>query len=149
LNEAWLLWGLLFGSFGLGYFVYGKKQKAVVPLVCGTDSFLLNKAGIIWAQVAGDAAGEIVAVVGTGRKVPVRLSLTGGVNLLGTLIVVMPAERSRVLDYLNAADRFLPLFGDGSVTLVQRRFVVTVRTAEEAEPAGGPTASVIQMRRSP
>jgi len=35
LNEAWLLWGLLFGSFGLGYFVYGKKQKAVVPLVCG------------------------------------------------------------------------------------------------------------------
>lgn len=35
MNEAWLLWGLLFGSFGLGYFVYGRKQKAVVPLVCG------------------------------------------------------------------------------------------------------------------
>jgi hypothetical protein len=35
LNESWLLWGLLFGSFGLGFFVYGKKQKAVVPLVCG------------------------------------------------------------------------------------------------------------------
>jgi hypothetical protein len=26
---------LLFGSFGLGFFLYGKKQKAVVPLVCG------------------------------------------------------------------------------------------------------------------
>jgi hypothetical protein len=26
---------LLFGSFGLGFFVYGRKQKAVVPLVCG------------------------------------------------------------------------------------------------------------------
>jgi len=35
LNEAWLLWGLVFGSFGLGFFVYGKKQKAIVPLVCG------------------------------------------------------------------------------------------------------------------
>jgi predicted membrane protein len=34
-NEAWLLWGLLFGSVGLGFFVYGKKQRAVVPLVCG------------------------------------------------------------------------------------------------------------------
>ena len=33
--QAWLLWGLLFGSIGLGYFIYGKKQKAVVPLVCG------------------------------------------------------------------------------------------------------------------
>jgi len=35
LNESWLLWGLLFGSIGLGFFVYGKRQKAVVPLVCG------------------------------------------------------------------------------------------------------------------
>jgi hypothetical protein len=33
--QAWLLWGLLFGSIGLGYFIYGKKQRAVVPLVCG------------------------------------------------------------------------------------------------------------------
>lgn len=35
MNESWLLWGLLFGSIGLGFFVYGKKQKAVVPMVCG------------------------------------------------------------------------------------------------------------------
>jgi hypothetical protein len=26
---------LLFGSVGLGFFVYGKKQKVVVPLLCG------------------------------------------------------------------------------------------------------------------
>jgi hypothetical protein len=32
---AVLLWGLLFGSIGLGYFIYGKKQRVVVPLVCG------------------------------------------------------------------------------------------------------------------
>lgn len=30
-----LLWSVLFGSVGLGFFVYGKKQRAVVPLVCG------------------------------------------------------------------------------------------------------------------
>ena len=30
-----IFWGFLFGSFGLGYFVYGKKQNAIVPLVCG------------------------------------------------------------------------------------------------------------------
>ena len=35
MNESWLLWGVLFGSVGLGFFMYGKKQKAVVPLVCG------------------------------------------------------------------------------------------------------------------
>jgi hypothetical protein len=32
---AVLLWGLLFGSIGIGYFIYGKKQRAAVPLVCG------------------------------------------------------------------------------------------------------------------
>jgi hypothetical protein len=26
---------LLFGSIGLGFSIYGKKQRAVVPLVCG------------------------------------------------------------------------------------------------------------------
>jgi hypothetical protein len=26
---------LLFGSVGLGFFLYGKKQRAVIPLVCG------------------------------------------------------------------------------------------------------------------
>jgi len=33
--EAWLFWGLIFGSIGFGYFVYGKKQGRAVPLVCG------------------------------------------------------------------------------------------------------------------
>ena len=45
----------------------------------------------------------------------------------------MPPERSRVVDYLNAAGRFLPLFGEGVVTLVQRRFVVSLRSGEGAE----------------
>jgi hypothetical protein len=34
-SAAVLLWGLLFGSIGFGFFLYGKKQKAVVPLITG------------------------------------------------------------------------------------------------------------------
>ena len=34
-STAVLLWGLLFGSIGFGFFLYGKKQKAVVPLITG------------------------------------------------------------------------------------------------------------------
>jgi len=29
------MWSLLFSSIGLGFFMYGKKQKAVVPLFSG------------------------------------------------------------------------------------------------------------------
>ena len=35
MSEGWLWWGLLSSSIGLGYFVYGKRQKAAVPLLCG------------------------------------------------------------------------------------------------------------------
>jgi hypothetical protein len=34
-STAVLLWGLLFGLIGFGFFLYGKKQKAVVPLITG------------------------------------------------------------------------------------------------------------------
>jgi hypothetical protein len=35
MNMSSLLWGLLFGSIGLGFFLYGKKQQAFVPLFSG------------------------------------------------------------------------------------------------------------------
>jgi hypothetical protein len=35
MDTASLLWGLLFGSIGLGFFLYGRSQKMAVPLVCG------------------------------------------------------------------------------------------------------------------
>ena len=34
-STAVLMWGLLFGSIGVGFFIYGRKQKAVVPLCVG------------------------------------------------------------------------------------------------------------------
>ncbi len=35
MNSSILLWGLLFSSIGFGFFLYGRKQRAVVPLLCG------------------------------------------------------------------------------------------------------------------
>ncbi len=34
-SEASMLWAMLLGAIGLGFFVYGKKQRAIVPLSCG------------------------------------------------------------------------------------------------------------------
>ncbi len=33
-------WGMLFGAIGLGFFTYGKKQKAIVPLLVGIALFV-------------------------------------------------------------------------------------------------------------
>jgi hypothetical protein len=34
-TESMLLWGLLFGSAGLGFFMYGRRQEKVIPKYCG------------------------------------------------------------------------------------------------------------------
>ena len=35
MNSTQLLLGVIFSSIGLGYFLYGKKQKMTVPFVAG------------------------------------------------------------------------------------------------------------------
>ena len=36
-----LIWGMIFGSIGFGFFLYGKKQRAVVPLFSGIALFVV------------------------------------------------------------------------------------------------------------
>jgi hypothetical protein len=35
MDSSTLLWGLLYGSIGMGYFVYGKRQQRVAALLSG------------------------------------------------------------------------------------------------------------------
>ncbi len=34
-NQAALWWGLVLGSIGLGYLMYGRRQRAIMPTLCG------------------------------------------------------------------------------------------------------------------
>jgi len=40
ISTSVLLWGMVFGSIGLGFFMYGKKQKAIVTLLVGIALFV-------------------------------------------------------------------------------------------------------------
>jgi hypothetical protein len=54
-STALIFWGVLFSAIGLGFFIYGKKQKVLVPLICGlalmivpyfiTNTFILVAVG--------------------------------------------------------------------------------------------------------
>ena len=68
---------------------------------------------------------------GGEHRVAVRVSLAGGTSILGEMSIVARPERSRVLDFLNASSRFIPLFGGSELTLVQKRFVVSVRASHD------------------
>ena len=47
----------------------------------------------------------------------------GGVTLVGTLHVDMPENHQRVLDYLNLAPAFVPLYAGSRLHLVHKRHV--------------------------
>ncbi len=34
-SEAGLIWSVFFGAIGIGFFVYGRRQRRVVPFVSG------------------------------------------------------------------------------------------------------------------
>lgn len=35
MSTSALLLGLLFSSIGIGFFIYGKRKKALIPILCG------------------------------------------------------------------------------------------------------------------
>jgi len=39
-GSSLLIWGMLFGAIGLGFFTYGRRQKAVIPLITGIALFV-------------------------------------------------------------------------------------------------------------
>jgi hypothetical protein len=55
------MWGMLFGAIGFGFFLYGKKQKSVVPLCVGialcvfpyfiADVYVLVGVGVILVAI--------------------------------------------------------------------------------------------------
>jgi len=57
MDTAALLWGLLFSSIGLGYFMYGKKQQSIVPLLCGLGLMVCPYfiSGTAWLVAVGAA----------------------------------------------------------------------------------------------
>ena len=61
MTTASLLWSVLFGAVGMGYFVYGKKQRAAVPLVCGVALmvFPYMVPSTYWMVVVGGALAAI------------------------------------------------------------------------------------------
>ncbi len=61
MDTSQILWGVFFSSVGFGYFLYGKKQKALVPLLSGlllmgVPYFISNS---IWLVVTGVALGAV------------------------------------------------------------------------------------------
>lgn len=99
-------------------------REPFLPLVQDDRTTFVSAAWILAATIPRDAAqldrGD------EAREFDLTLHLTGGVEVRGTVHATLPAEESRLLDFLNAAPRFLVVETDLAVVLVNREFVVRV-----------------------
>lgn len=65
-QSATALWGLLFGSIGLGYVLYGRKQRRPLPFGCGLllmafPYFIANTTALVAVGIALSALPYFVA----------------------------------------------------------------------------------------
>ncbi|MEQ6289159.1 hypothetical protein ACFPAG_00810 [Vogesella sp. GCM10023246] len=57
MNASLLLWGVVVSSVGFGYFIYGKKQRTLLPLLCGIALMVVPYLiASSWQLVAAGAA---------------------------------------------------------------------------------------------
>jgi hypothetical protein len=91
---------------------------------------LLNRHEVIIVTVPAEADAGSVAEGATlpERKVTVDC---GGRRLSGTLVIDMPEEHQRVLDYLNRPGRFLTLRDRGRHHLIQKNRITRVKETRE------------------
>ena len=97
-----------------------------VPWTAQAQTDLLNKAGIVWVRVSPDEPAEEPGSEDESHGARVSLEISGGIRAAGEVHYVMPPERSRILDYFNAAPRFIALRGNSGTMLVNRDHIVRI-----------------------
>jgi len=55
MNIALLVWGTIFSMLGFVFFVYGKKQTLIVPMICGLSLMLYPYIvpSVLWMVIIG------------------------------------------------------------------------------------------------
>ena len=103
-----------------------------LPLVCADGAHLISKAWILAVRLLPGEEELEFEESDQATECSVQMNLKGGVSMNGHLKYTMPMEKRRILDYLNAAQQFIPLLENGRAILVNRGFLVSIRDLEGA-----------------
>ena len=96
---------------------------------------LVSKQRIVRVSLA--ASEREVEVKDQESRIPALVQLADGTRVEGEVLYAMPADRSRLIDYLNSAPRFIQLIEsrvDGDrLVLINRDFLTTVTRQDDPE----------------
>ena len=97
-------------------------------LATGKVNFLACR-NVVVARVAREIEEDDDAAAHTiPTEHEVRIILLGGQTLTGLLTYVLPPERARLIDFLNACPQFIPLLEADHLALVNRDHVAQIET---------------------
>jgi len=113
-----------------------------LPARRGTEVRLIAKHAIAWVALTrrdpdkdpaldfSEEPSEVTALY--DQQFPVEVELTGGTRMRGTLLDSAPADRSRVIDHLNAARRFVRLWTPEEQYLIAAAQITAVMPLPES-----------------
>ncbi len=90
----------------------------------------LNRAGLAAVRVPGREVEDDGAELTLPTEHEVEVVLQGGATLRGLVSYLRPADRSRLVDFLNEPEPFFRLLEEHAVALVNKRHVVRVVLAK-------------------
>jgi hypothetical protein len=106
--------------------------------VQGSTVWLVNKEALVWVRVpapsAGPASPEALFLEADEYRQSVQIQLAGNRFLTGELRFRAPAQEARVLDHLNSPERYLSLWSEPHLFLVQKRHVQRLTELETIAP---------------
>ena len=102
-------------------------DERFLPLAQEGRGCLLNKE---WILIVTCDAGLAPPEEAAEHHIAVQIHLADGTDLEGRLHFTMPPGRERLLDFINAAPRFIPVYGDGVAHLVNRDAITSIEGNE-------------------
>ena len=102
-----------------------------LPVTRDTSGSLVRKRAIVAIRLGEDDAARENRTQEHEREVRVGMVLEEGLTLEGRVAYTLPPERSRLIDYFNAAPRFIVLLDDGIATLINSDRVVSIERLDD------------------
>lgn len=112
------------------------EDRDFVPVLFGERRVLVNRSAISYVAVARRAPSDDdeISDVHTlyDHRCPVAVTLHDGTPLRGTLLFSSPADRARLVDFINLGPRFVRLWTGDELLLVQRSAIRTLCESSES-----------------
>lgn len=112
------------------------EDRDFVPVLFGERRVLVNRSAMAYVAVARRSPNEDdeISDVHTlyDHRCPVAVTLHDGTPLRGTLLFSSPADRARLVDFINLGPRFVRVWTGDELFLVQRSAIRTLCESTES-----------------